>query len=290
MTYTRNGEFTLEQWLNRVGRFPVATDEQNVMHSQQVQRAKKGELPERTGQRAFKRMVEGNLRLVFSVWKRQFCDRDTAKRFTLELLQEGVIGLQDAVNKFDPTRGIKFSTYAGHWILKSMREFQRDHEKPIRIKGDVHWKAHKAVRLFERTPKLSPEQIEAEMKMPYAKARELARTWLQTAPTSLDQPTFGKGQTEGANLIDFIPDEGTTGPGPEIEAADTIVRKLFEAVLVPPKFQQLILARFEVGKKARQHGFKGFSKRDHCTAIQHVRNMQAFVEANSISLESLMSL
>ena len=208
-------------YLKEIGRVPLLTPEREhelaeiMMISDDPVRAKA----------AKNELVEANLRLVVSIAKR-YVGRGM---FFLDLIQEGNLGLMKAVDKFDYTKGYKFSTYATWWIRQAITRAIADQARTIRIPVHMVETIHKVSRysrqlLQEYGREATAEEIGAKMGMSAEKVRDIMK--IAQDPVSLETPI---GEEEDSHLGDFIQDEDT--PAPAEAASQAILREVIEREL-----------------------------------------------------------
>ncbi len=200
-------------YLKEIGRVPLLTSEEEIQLAEKMSGGNEAE-----AKKARKRLAEANLRLVVSIAKR-YVGRGLS---FLDLIQEGNMGLIKAVEKFDYTKGFKFSTYATWWIRQAITRAIADQARTIRI--PVHMvetitKVKKASSqlLHKNGHDPSPEEIAKELDMSVERVREIMR--IAQDPVSLETPI---GEEEDSHLGDFIPDDDAPAPA---EAASLVLLK-----------------------------------------------------------------
>lgn len=207
-------------FLNEIGRYPLLSMDQELLLGRQVQRmielqskelegsalSSKEKREVRVGLRAKQQMINCNLRMVVSIAKKYV--KRVNHLTMMDLVQEGVIGLVRGVEKFDPARGYKFSTYAYWWIRQGMSRAVNQQDHTIRMPNPV---AEKFPKLKATLQRLSQELGRSPSKQELADAMEMSvdQMWLMfertAAPCSLDAVYHD----EGSALVDLIPDTST---------------------------------------------------------------------------------
>ena len=226
-----NLEDPVRMYLKEIGKVPLLTAEEEI---ELAKRMEEGD------EEAKKRLSEANLRLVVSIAKR-YVGRGM---LFLDLIQEGNLGLIKAVEKFDYSKGYKFSTYATWWIRQAITRAIADQARTIRIPVHMVETINKLVRVSRqllqqlgREP--SPEEIAAEMNMPVERVREILK--ISQEPVSLETPI---GEEEDSHLGDFIQDDNV--PVPAEAAAFTLLKEQLRDVLstLTEREQKVLRLRF----------------------------------------------
>ena len=218
-------------YLKEIGRVPLLTSEEEV---ELAIRISDGDVT------AKQRLSEANLRLVVSIAKRYL---GRGMQF-LDLIQEGNLGLIKAVEKFDYTKGFKFSTYATWWIRQAITRALADQARTIRIPVHMVETINKVKKvqsqlLHQNGHEPSPDEIAEEIDMPVDKVREIMR--VAQEPVSLETPI---GEEEDSHLGDFIPDNDA--PAPADAASHTMLREQLSDVLstLTPREAKVLKLRF----------------------------------------------
>ena len=259
----------VRMYLKEIGKVPLLNPDEEIVLAQAMsagaeakarldeleEQRKNGETPEispeeeaqlrkvyQKGESSKQKLAEANLRLVVSIAKR-YVGRGM---LFLDLIQEGNLGLIKAVEKFDYTKGYKFSTYATWWIRQAITRAIADQARTIRIPVHMVETINKVIRvsrqlLQELGHDPSPNEIAVEMGMPVEKVREILK--IAQEPVSLETPI---GEEEDSHLGDFIPDEGASEPS---EAASfTLLKEQLMDVLstLTPREEKVLKLRFGI--------------------------------------------
>ncbi len=218
-------------YLKEIGRVPLLSSEEEV---DLAIRISNGDVA------AKQRLSEANLRLVVSIAKRYL---GRGMQF-LDLIQEGNLGLIKAVEKFDYTKGFKFSTYATWWIRQAITRAIADQARTIRIPVHMVETINKVKKvqsqlLHQNGHEPSPDEIAEELDMQVDKVREIMR--VAQEPVSLETPI---GEEEDSHLGDFIPDNDA--PAPADAASHTMLREQLDEVLqtLTPREAKVLRLRF----------------------------------------------
>ncbi|WP_312712053.1 RNA polymerase sigma factor RpoD [Proteiniclasticum ruminis] len=221
----------VRMYLKEIGKVPLLTSEEEVALAKRI---------EAGDEYAAKQLAEANLRLVVSIAKR-YVGRGM---LFLDLIQEGNLGLIKAVEKFDFTKGFKFSTYATWWIRQAITRAIADQARTIRIPVHMVETINKLIRIerqllqeLGRAPQA--EEIAEIMEMPPEKVREIMK--IAQEPVSLETPI---GEEEDSHLGDFIPDDDALAPAEA--AAFTMLKEQLISVLdtLTPREEKVLRLRF----------------------------------------------
>ena len=233
MADTFSTDDPVRMYLKEIGKVPLLTpDEEQDL----AKRMAEGD------EEAKRRMAEANLRLVVSIAKR-YVGRGM---LFLDLIQEGNLGLIKAVEKFDYTKGYKFSTYATWWIRQAITRAIADQARTIRIPVHMVETINKVIRvsrqlLQELGHDPSAEEIAAEMNMPVDKVRDILK--IAQEPVSLETPI---GEEEDSHLGDFIPDEDASEPS-EAASFSLLKEQLMEVLdTLTPREKKVLELRFGI--------------------------------------------
>ena len=265
-------------YLKDIGRVPLLSPEEEIELAIRIAD---------NDQEAKDRLTKANLRLVVSIAKR-YVGRGM---MFLDLIQEGNLGLIKAVDKFDYTKGFKFSTYATWWIRQAITRAIADQGRTIRIPVHMVETINKVKKtsnmLLHRDGKdPTPEDIAEELSMPVEKVRDILR--ISQEPVSLETPI---GEEEDSHLGDFIPDEDALSPADA--AAMTFLKTKVDEVLstLTPREAEVLRLRFglkdgtpqtleEVGKefnvtreRIRQIEAKALRKLRHPSRSKHLKDL-----------------
>ena len=271
----------VRMYLKEIGRVPLLSAERE----KELARIMSEETDENIKKAAKDELIEANLRLVVSIAKRYV----GKGMFFLDLIQEGNLGLMKAVEKFDYSKGYKFSTYATWWIRQAITRAIADQARTIRIPVHMVETIHKVSRysrqmLQELGREATADEIGEKMGMSAEKVREIMK--IAQDPVSLETPI---GEEEDSHLGDFIPDDDT--PAPADAASATILREVIEKELntLTPREAHVIKLRFglydgrtrtleEVGKefditreRIRQIEAKALRKLRHPSRARHLK-------------------
>ena len=221
----------VRMYLREIGRIPLLTYDEELELAKKILEGDED---------AKQKLAESNLRLVVSIAKK-YVGRGM---LFLDLIQEGNMGLIKAVEKFDYTKGYKFSTYATWWIRQAITRAIADQARTIRIPVHMVETINKLIRtsrhlLQQLGREPSPEEIAAEMEIPVEKVTEIQK--IAQDPVSLETPI---GEEEDSHLGDFIQDEDS--PAPHDAASYTMLREQLEEVMntLTPREAKVLKLRF----------------------------------------------
>ncbi len=250
----------VRMYLKEIGKIPLLSLEEELELAQRLQEG---------DEKAHNRMVESNLRLVVSIAKR-YVGRGLP---FLDLIQEGNLGLIKAVDKFDHTKGYKFSTYATWWIRQAISRAIADHARTIRIPvhmvetiNRVSRASHELVQELGREP--SSEEIAQRIHMPVEKVQEIMR--VAQDPISLETPV---GEEDDSHLGDFIPDADATQPAEM--ASYLLLREQIAEVLktLTPREEKVLSLRYGL-TDGRMHTLEEVGERFEVTR-ERIRQIEA---------------
>lgn len=218
-------------YLKEIGRVPLLSPEEEIDLAIKISDG---------NTEAKKRLCQANLRLVVSIAKR-YLGRGM---LFLDLIQEGNLGLLKAVDKFDYTKGFKFSTYATWWIRQAITRAIADQGRTIRIPVHMVETINKVKKvssqlLHQNGHEPTADEIASEIDMPVDKVRDIMR--VAQEPVSLETPI---GEEEDSHLGDFIPDDDA--PAPADAASHTLLREQLNEVLdtLTPREEKVLRLRF----------------------------------------------
>jgi len=221
----------VRMYLREIGKIPLLSFEEELDLAQKVLEGDED---------AKQKLAESNLRLVVSIAKK-YVGRGM---LFLDLIQEGNMGLIKAVEKFDYTKGYKFSTYATWWIRQAITRAIADQARTIRIPVHMVETINKLIRtsrhlLQQLGREPSPEEIAKEMEMSVEKVMEIQK--IAQDPVSLETPI---GEEDDSHLGDFIPDDDS--PAPHDSAAYTLLKEQLEEVMstLTPREAKVLKLRF----------------------------------------------
>ena len=266
----------VRMYLKEIGKIPLLSQEREMYLAEQITIGNKAAKDE---------MIEANLRLVVSIAKRHV----GKGMYFLDLIQEGNLGLIKAVEKFDYSKGYKFSTYATWWIRQAITRAIADQARTIRIPVHMVETIHKVSRtarqlLQELGREPGTDEIAERLGITPDKVREILK--IAQEPVSLETPI---GEEEDSHLGDFIPDDET--PTPADAASATMRREVIERQLrtLTPREEHVIKLRFglydgrcrtleEVGQefkitreRIRQIEAKALRKLRHPSRARHLK-------------------
>ena len=226
-----NVDDPVRMYLREIGRIPLLTYDQELDLAKRILDG---------DEEARQELAESNLRLVVSIAKK-YVGRGM---LFLDLIQEGNMGLIKAVEKFDYTKGFKFSTYATWWIRQAITRAIADQARTIRIPVHMVETINKLIRtsrhlLQQLGREPLPEEIAKEMEIPVEKVMEIQK--IAQDPVSLETPI---GEEDDSHLGDFIPDDDS--PAPHDSAAYTLLKEQLEEVMgtLTPREAKVLKLRF----------------------------------------------
>ena len=250
----------VRMYLKEIGRYALLTPEEEVELAERMQAGDED---------AKCRMIEANLRLVVAIAKRY---SGRGLQF-LDLIQEGNLGLMKAVDKFDHTKGYKFSTYATWWIRQSITRAIADQARTIRIPVHMVETINKVIRTSrELLQKLghdpSADEIAEELNMPVEKVREILK--IAQEPVSLETPI---GEEEDSHLGDFIPAEEASDPA-DLASAVLMKEQIQKALnTLTPREKRVLELRYGL-KDGRSRTLEEVGQEFHVTR-ERIRQIES---------------
>lgn len=233
----------VRMYLKEIGRVPLLSADEEIFLAQQIEAGAKDDASYKemkAGERAKQKLIDANLRLVVSIAKR-YVGRGM---LFLDLIQEGNLGLIKAVDKFDYTKGYKFSTYATWWIRQAITRAIADQARTIRIPVHMVETINKLIRisrqlLQDKGREPLPEEIAEGMGISVERVREIQK--IAQEPVSLETPI---GEEEDSHLGDFIEDQDAIAP--DDAASYILLKEQIEDVFscLTDREQQVLVLRF----------------------------------------------
>ena len=250
----------VRMYLKEIGKVPLLDAEKEL---EIAERMANGD------EEAKQMLIEANLRLVVSIAKRYV----GKGMFFLDLIQEGNLGLMKAVEKFDYTKGYKFSTYATWWIRQAITRAIADQARTIRIPVHMVETIHKVSRyqrqlLQELGHEATPDEVAEKIGMSPEKVREIMK--IAQDPVSLETPI---GEEEDSHLGDFIPDDDS--PAPQDAASYAMLREQIKEVLhtLTPREEHVLKLRYGLND-GRTHTLEEVGKEFNITR-ERIRQIEA---------------
>ena len=233
----------VRMYLKEIGRVPLLSADEEIVLAKQIEAGAEEDATYKEiqlGKKAKKKLVDANLRLVVSIAKR-YVGRGM---LFLDLIQEGNLGLIKAVDKFDYTKGYKFSTYATWWIRQAITRAIADQARTIRIPVHMVETINKLIRisrqlLQDKGREPTPEEIAEGMGITAERVREIQK--IAQEPVSLETPI---GEEEDSHLGDFIEDQDAVAP--DDAASYILLQEQIEDVFtcLTDREQQVLILRF----------------------------------------------
>ena len=286
-------------WLENAARYPLLSEEEIIVHSRHVRAWKDHGTNPRTGARSSTVLVRHNLRLVPNVWMSQFGWIGKQDHRSVDMLQEGVIGLTRGVHKYDPARGYKFSTYAWNWIRQGMGEYLRNRGRTIRVAASCSEQSLKAqkysARVHQETGKYPTlDELAEHCKISAKTLQFYLDRWQITNARTLNAPGLGM-DDKGSEILDLL----VAPPAASVdtikraeEQADAVQRLLAHAdltdremIVVRHRYLENQMSLKEIGKlpgmKMSQEGVRGVERR----VIRRLQRMAAYGHLDPFTTE-----